>query len=72
MPNEIQKRAISKRANPMYAEIGSKMVKKMIDYDIMDIMFRSYISPDGGPEEIEIARVLLAPYKEKWNSVVKD
>lgn len=54
---------------PMHAKAGTDIVKKMLDYDVLYLMFRSSVSPDGDPAETEIARLSLVPFQEKWGYV---
>ena len=56
----------------MYADVDGDVVDMMLKYDYMYIMFRSMESDKGDQEEFEIARVDLAPFKEKWNSEIKE
>lgn len=51
---------------PMHAKAEADIVKKMLDYDVMYLMFMSSTASEGGPAETEIARLALAPFQEKW------
>ena len=56
---------------PMHVNLGSDAVKKMLDFDVLYLMFRSGVSGDGHPSEIETARLALAPLQAKWNEIIK-
>ena len=56
---------------PMHAKAGADVVEKMLDYDVLYLMFRSSISPDGDPAETEIARLSLNPFQCKWTQYNK-
>ena len=56
---------------PMHAKAGADVVEKMLDYDVLYLMFRSSISPDGDPAETEIARLSLNPFHCKWTQYNK-
>ena len=51
---------------PMYAEGGADIVEKMLNSDVMYLMFTSEATPDGFPGETEIARVTLKPMQSLW------
>ena len=57
---------------PLHAKAGADVVKKMLDYDVMYLMFRSSISPDGDPAETEVARLSLHPFQVKWEMVFEE
>lgn len=57
---------------PMHAKAGADVVKKMLDYDVLYLMFRSGVSPDGDPAETEIARLALEPFQDKWSASVAE
>lgn len=52
---------------PMHAKAGASIVQKMLQYDVLYLVFRSSISPDGDPAETEIARLALKPFQDKWS-----
>ena len=52
------------------AKAVADVVKKMLNFDVLYLMFRSGVSPDGDPAETEIARLSLAPFRDKWNTIV--
>lgn len=51
--------------NEMYADVDEEVVRMMLQYDILYLMFQSAATDDGIPEEIEITRVSLAPLQQK-------
>lgn len=50
--------------NIMYADVDEEIVSKMLQYDILYLMFQSKATGDGATEEIEITRVSLAPLQQ--------
>ena len=55
---------------PMYAEGGADIVEKMLNSDVMYLMFTSEATPDGSPGETEIARANLLPMQRLWEGFV--
>lgn len=55
--------------NVMYADVDEEVVRMMLQYDILYLMFQSTATNDGVQEEIEITRVELAPFHEKVDNV---
>lgn len=56
---------------PMHFNLGPDAVKKMLDFDVLYLMFRSGVSGDEYPSEVETARLALAPLQAKWNEIIK-
>ena len=56
---------------PMYAEGDADIVEKMLNSDVMYLIFTSEASPDGCPGEIEVARVILKSMKKLWTRLVE-
>lgn len=54
---------------PMYAEGGADIVEKMLNSDVVYLMFTSEATPDGTPGEIEMARVRLKPMFDLWKQL---
>lgn len=65
---------ISKEDNedgfPMYASAGADVVKKMLNNEVMYLVFRSAKTPNGDLGETEIARVNLFPFQVLWQEIV--
>ena len=57
---------------PMYALFSSDTVEKLLNNDILYLMFKSGASPEGDPAEQEIARISLASLHGKWKEVNTD
>lgn len=55
---------------PMYAEGGADIVEKMLNSDVMYLMFTSEVTSDGTPGETEVARVNLLPMQRLWERFV--
>lgn len=51
----------------VYAGVDIQVVDMMCHYDIMYVMFNSSDPNNGIIDEVEITRVELAPFHEKWN-----
>ena len=54
---------------PMYAEGGEDIINKMLNSDVMYLMFTSEATPEGSPGETEIARVNLSSFQRKWKEL---
>ncbi len=54
--------------NVMYADVDEEVVRMMLQYDILYLMFQSTDADDGNQEEIEITRVSLAPLQQIFKS----
>ena len=54
----------------MYADLEGDVVDNMNNFDAMYVMFQSTENDDGDPVEMEITRVELSPFQEKWKSVM--
>ena len=57
---------------PMYAQYGTEVVQKMLKYDLLYLMFVSEATAAGDPEEMEISRLDLTEFKNKWWEVNKN
>jgi hypothetical protein len=55
---------------PMYASAGSDIVEKMLEYDLMYILFSSGSSLDGRQGTNEMARVGLMYFQDKYTEAV--
>ena len=55
---------------PMYAEGGADIIEKMLNSDVVYLMFTSEATPDGFPGETEVARVTLKPMQSLWAKCV--
>lgn len=55
---------------PMYASVGSEIAEKMLEYDLLYLLFRSGNTPKGEAGENEIARLELAYFRDKYAEVV--
>ena len=55
---------------PLYASVESDITKKMLEYDLMYILFRSGNSPGGEAGENEIARLGLTYFQDKYAEIV--
>lgn len=54
---------------PMYAEGDADIVEKMLNSDVMYLMFTSEATPDGSPGETEVARVTLKSIQKLWGII---
>lgn len=54
---------------PMYAEGGADIVEKMLNSDVMYLMFSSEATAEGAPGETEVARVSLKPMQTLWKQL---
>ncbi len=57
---------------PMYAQYGTEVVQKMLKYDLLYLMFVSEATAAGDPEEMEISRLDLTEFNNKWWEVNKN
>lgn len=55
---------------PLYASVESPIAEKMLEYDLMYLLFRSGSTPEGEAGENEIARLELAYFRDKYAEVV--
>ena len=54
---------------PMYAEGGADIVEKVLNSDVMYLMFTSGATPDGSPGGTEMARVSLKSTHNLWKQL---
>jgi len=55
---------------PMYVSVGSGIAEKMLEYDLMYLLFRSGNTPEGESGENEIALLALSYFQDKYTDVV--
>lgn len=55
---------------PVYASAGADIVKRMLEYDLMYVLFRSGPTPNGEAGENEMARIDLMYFQNKYSEVL--
>lgn len=55
---------------PVYATAGADIVEKMLEYDLMYLLFRSGTTPNGEAGENEMARIDLMYFQDKYSEVL--
>ena len=68
-PDSWAKKDELEEGYPMYAKLGAETVEKMLNYDVLYLMFQSGVSPIGDPGRTEIARLSLNSFQAIWKDV---